>query len=144
MVCSHLSCSFIGMPRAIARGFQKIPLEELEIHINRYKDRRPALQPYELLTPSGEPNERGIYLRPRKGHLCRFLKRGNRTAASASLMSSSDVLFSLVLCEEGLHICKRKPPYGKVFRDCKKYTRKEKHKGRCQDTAVPLVLLFQL
>ena len=53
----------------ILHRWKKIPLEELEILINRYKGRRPALQPYELLTPSGEPNERGLYLRPRKGRM---------------------------------------------------------------------------
>ncbi len=53
----------------ILSRWKKIPLEEMEIHINRYKGRRPALQPYELWKPSGEPNQHGIYLRPRTGRL---------------------------------------------------------------------------
>ena len=50
----------------------------------------------------------------------------------------SAVLFTLVIREEDLRIRKRKPPCGQVFRDRKKYTRKEKHKGRCRDTAASL------
>ncbi len=56
-------------------------------------------------------------------------------------LAMSSVLFTLVIREEDLRIRKRKPPCGKVFRDRKKYTRKEKHKGRCRDTAAPLVFL---
>ena len=53
----------------------------------------------------------------------------------------SAVIFTLVIREEDQRIRKRKPPCGKVFRDRKKYTRKEKHKGRCRDTAAPLAFL---
>ncbi len=53
----------------------------------------------------------------------------------------SAVIFTLVIREEDQRIRKRKPPCGKLFRDRKKYTRKEKHKGRCRDTAAPLAFL---